>query len=91
MVLRQVEDTSRYGRIVLEDGQITAVREKGVSGRGLINGGIYLIDRTSLLASAPIVRLAFSGGQRLQRTRETSRLIRSHRYQHGQRVNAMKP
>ncbi len=44
MVLRQMEDTGRYGRVEEEDGVITSF-EDGKPGRaGLINAGIYVLD-----------------------------------------------
>ncbi|WP_374282442.1 sugar phosphate nucleotidyltransferase [Novosphingobium sp.] len=44
----EVDDTSRYGSLESDaDGRLTGFREK-VPGRGLINGGIYLL-RTELL------------------------------------------
>ncbi len=49
--LRAVDDTSRYGRVALDSqDRILAFEEKGVSGRGWINAGIYLLARTTLEA-----------------------------------------
>jgi len=47
IVLRQVPDSGRYGAVETDgDGRITAFREKDpTTGEGLINGGIYRIDR----------------------------------------------
>lgn len=47
IVLREVDEVSRYGSIEIgEDKSITAFREKSEqSGQGLINGGVYLINR----------------------------------------------
>lgn len=47
IVLREVEDVSRYGSVVIGgNGMITLFSEKQATiGRGFINGGIYLIDR----------------------------------------------
>jgi len=47
IVLRQVEDVSRYGTVDRdEDYRIFSFNEKGVRvGRGLINGGFYLISK----------------------------------------------
>ncbi len=53
MVLRQIPDVSRYGHITAAQGLVTAMHEKGATGPGLINGGIYLINRASFLADAP--------------------------------------
>lgn len=51
IVLREVPDSGRYGAVeVAADGRITAFKEKDPSvGQGLINGGIYRLQR-SLLA-----------------------------------------
>lgn len=49
--LRAVDDTSRYGRVALDSqDRILAFEEKGVSGRGWINAGIYLLSRATIEA-----------------------------------------
>lgn len=53
MALRHVPDASRYGHITVAQDLVTAMHEKGTAGPGLINGGIYLINRSALLAEAP--------------------------------------
>ncbi len=47
LALRQVDDTARYGRVqTATDGRIEAFMEKATSqGAGLINGGIYLLNK----------------------------------------------
>ncbi len=47
LALRMVEDTSRYGSVQLEQGRISAFIEKNpnLAGPGLINGGVYCLDR----------------------------------------------
>lgn len=47
IVLRQVPDTSRYGGVSVDDnGRIVQFTEKtNAAGAGLINGGIYLINK----------------------------------------------
>ena len=54
IVLREVEDVSRYGSVVMDsDNRITLFAEKQLSsGRGYINGGVYLIHR-DLFAKYP--------------------------------------
>jgi D-glycero-alpha-D-manno-heptose 1-phosphate guanylyltransferase len=43
----KVDDTSAYGRVELDkENQVKQFNEKGIRGSGLINGGIYLFDRT---------------------------------------------
>jgi D-glycero-alpha-D-manno-heptose 1-phosphate guanylyltransferase len=48
IVARQVQDTSRYGRLVVEDGLVKGFLEKGISGPGLINAGCYVFRRGQL-------------------------------------------
>lgn len=51
--VRPVEDRARYGSVVLENGRLAGMLEKGEHGPGLVNSGIYLIRR-SLLGKRPI-------------------------------------
>jgi D-glycero-D-manno-heptose 1,7-bisphosphate phosphatase len=54
IALRREADAARYGSVVLsQNGRVTAFREKGVAGPGLINGGVYCA-RTGWLASLPL-------------------------------------
>ncbi len=49
LLLRRLPDTSRYGTVHAEGDRITAFRERGVAAEpGLINAGIYLLDRRVL-------------------------------------------
>lgn len=43
VVLREVSDTARFGRVELTDGRITAFVEKGISLPGFINAGCYVL------------------------------------------------
>lgn len=53
LVLRQVEDVSRYGQATLEDNLLTGFNEKVKESRpGTINGGIYLLSK-QLIADIP--------------------------------------
>ena len=54
LLLTKVEDTSRYGRITInEDDSIRSFEEKGnYAGEGLINAGIYIL-KEGLLKSIP--------------------------------------
>lgn len=46
LVVKHMHDADRYGTLdVNEDHRITGFREKEPDSRGLINGGVYLIDR----------------------------------------------
>ena len=53
VVVRQVPDTTRYGRLVVDGGHITSFAEKGISGPGLINAGCYVLA-TDALAKFPL-------------------------------------
>ena len=46
--LRTVPDVARYGEVVLDGSLVTAFREKGRTGPGLINGGVYLLAREAV-------------------------------------------
>lgn len=49
IALRNVEDCSRYGRVTIDsNGSLQTFGEKGHSGPGLINGGIYFLRRGAL-------------------------------------------
>jgi D-glycero-alpha-D-manno-heptose 1-phosphate guanylyltransferase len=43
MVLRNVPDVGRFGAVRVEHGRATALIEKGNSGPGFINAGVYLL------------------------------------------------
>ena len=43
VALRQIEDTSRYGRAVLAGGRLEGFNALGAGGPGLINAGVYLM------------------------------------------------
>jgi len=58
LVLRKVEDISRYGEAVLTDGMLTGFNEKSPGTRpGTINGGVYLMSR-ELLDAIPAGRVS---------------------------------
>lgn len=48
VVGRQVPDTTRYGRLVVDGECITSFAEKGISGPGLINAGCYVLATNAL-------------------------------------------
>ena len=49
MACRQVLDVGRYGAVQLDAyGCVTALEEKGAEGPGLINGGIYVLNREAM-------------------------------------------
>lgn len=43
MVLRKVEDTSRYGAVQVQNDIVVGFNEKGLTGPGFINAGIYIL------------------------------------------------
>jgi len=45
MVLRRVEDVSRYGAVSCDSEIVTGFAEKGLAGPGLINAGVSIIDQ----------------------------------------------
>lgn len=44
MALRAVNDCSRYGKVVVEQNIVTQFKEKGETGQGYINAGVYLVN-----------------------------------------------
>lgn len=53
LVLREIEDSSRYGVVTLDGSRITGFNEKAQKeGKALINGGVYLMSK-SLLDEIP--------------------------------------
>lgn len=49
LALRRINDTSRYGSVILDGPRITAFREKVANGGpGLINGGVYWMTKSVL-------------------------------------------
>jgi NDP-sugar pyrophosphorylase family protein len=50
IAVRRVEDTSRYGRVEVDQGRITRFGEKSGSGAGLISAGVYHLSRRILEA-----------------------------------------
>jgi len=48
IVARTIEDTSRYGSLIVSDSRVIGFNEKGTPGKGLINAGCYLFNRDIL-------------------------------------------
>ena len=44
VALREIEDTSRYGRALLAGGLVAGFEARGPQARGLINAGVYLMN-----------------------------------------------
>jgi len=60
LVLKPMIDFDRYGSVVLdEDNRITAFKEKKFCSSGLINGGIYLINKTIFASENFPVKFSF--------------------------------
>jgi len=58
MVLRRLEDASRYGVVALDGDRVSEFRERPAAGTaGIINGGIYLFDRALVDELAPVCSL----------------------------------
>lgn len=78
MALKQVRDCGRFGSVQLSaDGVITAFLEKSVGGPGLINGGVYILNRRLFMDFHMPVRFSFE--QAL--VEPNLELIRPHGYQ----------
>ena len=48
IVVREVPDTARFGKVEMCGGCISAFLEKGISGPGFINAGCYVLPKTAL-------------------------------------------
>lgn len=48
IVVREVPDTARFGRVEMQDGRVSAFLEKSMPGRGLINAGCYVLPPDAL-------------------------------------------
>ena len=48
IVAREVPDTTRYGRLIVDSGRVTSFAEKGTNGPGLINAGCYVLATNAL-------------------------------------------
>ncbi len=59
LVLKQMEDVSRYGSVTIQNHCITSFNEKGFSGKGLINGGCYFIPKDFFPASMTKEKFSF--------------------------------
>lgn len=58
-----VNDVSRFGELLVDDyGNLLEIREKpGIARRGIINGGIYLVEKTPLRKALETVRVSERG------------------------------
>jgi D-glycero-alpha-D-manno-heptose 1-phosphate guanylyltransferase len=63
IALKPMRDFERYGTVELgEDGWIRAFREKEPCQEGLINGGVYVINKASLLSESFPEKFSFEDG-----------------------------
>ncbi len=46
LAVAKVADAGRYGTVIVDGNQITGFAEKGKAGAGLINAGIYLLNKS---------------------------------------------
>ena len=58
IALRQVSDVARYGLVVLKNDKIVKFAEKQQSGVGLINGGVYLLNRCVVEGIVPHTKIS---------------------------------
>ncbi len=59
LALKPMSHFERYGSVVLEDQIITHFNEKVYMDFGLINGGIYLLEKSYLTQHAPATKFSF--------------------------------
>ncbi len=45
LVLKKMDDVSRYGTVTIQDNEIVTFQEKGRKGEGLINAGHYVLNK----------------------------------------------
>lgn len=58
VALKPVENAGRYGMVKLEGNRISSFSEKTNENRGLINGGVYIINRGWFDRNAPGIRFS---------------------------------
>lgn len=60
IAVKQVDDAGRFGRLIVDTGgTISAFLEKRSGGGGLINGGVYIINKALFRRAAPGSRFSF--------------------------------
>ena len=57
--LKEVRNADRYGVVDLDNGRVVAMREKGYTSHGYINGGVYCIKRSVFANDEPLERFSF--------------------------------
>jgi len=59
MVLRYVDNCSRYGVALLEGDKVVGFKEKSAGGEALVNGGVYIVNRHAALELMPVKSHSF--------------------------------
>jgi D-glycero-alpha-D-manno-heptose 1-phosphate guanylyltransferase len=59
VALKPMSDFDRYGNITLDGNRIVSFNEKGFCSRGVINGGVYLLDSEWLKRQSPGEKFSF--------------------------------
>ncbi|MEO8714872.1 MAG: sugar phosphate nucleotidyltransferase, partial [Acetobacteraceae bacterium] len=57
MLLRRTDDASRYGAVTLDGDRVVAFRERPEGPAGVVNAGVYALDRAILPRLSPICSL----------------------------------
>lgn len=58
LLLRNTDDTARYGAVTLDAGRVLAFRERAAAGgSGVVNAGVYVLDRRILARLSPVCSL----------------------------------
>jgi D-glycero-D-manno-heptose 1,7-bisphosphate phosphatase len=53
LMLREVEDAGRFGAVAFADDRIRGFHEKGSTGPGLVNGGVYVLTPAAVKSLPP--------------------------------------
>lgn len=72
IVVREVQDASRFGSVIVDGGRVISFLDKGIAGAGMINAGCYLVpknllDEFELGTSFSLESEFFYGAVRLQK------------------------
>jgi D-glycero-alpha-D-manno-heptose 1-phosphate guanylyltransferase len=59
VALKPMSDFDRYGSITLEGDRIISFNEKGFCRRGVINGGVYILNRSWIRKNATGEKFSF--------------------------------
>jgi D-glycero-alpha-D-manno-heptose 1-phosphate guanylyltransferase len=59
LLVARVDDAARFGTVVVANGHVQAFLEKGRSGPGLVNCGVYRLDRTLIAGAALPEKFSF--------------------------------